>query len=234
MALIRSQVLYIAKYVVRELALGSYLAADVSANAATIRVMSPEIFDPSGGSVYELDSDTRIAYTGMSGDQLTGCTGTPAMGGFANTTASDVVMIPGIIDAEELEQAIDHHRTWIVAEMFEDAESKRWKANLGWFDTDVVVRDDDDDSYNTITLGGSDTIDYRRAEVTFNTARTESALFLAGWRYNPYYTIAELISKHGNQFGEATYAQVGQQAQAKRTDFDIAAYWRGRGWAYSL
>lgn len=234
MAAIRSQVLYIAKYIVRQLAIGSYLAADVAANATTFRVMSPGIFDPSGGTLIKLDDDTVVTYTGMSSDQLTGASGVPAMAGFANTTEQDVVMITGLVDPEELEVSIDAHRTWHVEEMFEDVDDKKWNANLGWYDTDVVVRDDDDDSYNTVSIGGSDTIDYRRGEVTFNSARSESVLYLAGWRYNPFYTIADLISQHGNQFGEASWIQVGQQAQGKMNDFDIAAYWRGRGWAYAL
>lgn len=233
MAAIRSQVLYIAKYVVTQLGLGSYLPADVSANATSFRVMVPGIFDPAGGTCWELDTDTLITYTGINGDQLTGAGTVPAMKGFTNTS-SDVVMISGVLEAETLEFLIDKHRTWVVAEMFEDVEAKRWQANLGWFDTDVVIRDDDDSGYSTISLGGSDTISYERGEVVFATARTESQLFLAGWRYNPYYTLADILTMFGYDDRFLKYHQVGQTALNKPTAIELAAYWRGLGWPYSL
>lgn len=233
MAAIRSQVLYIAKYIASQLSIGSYLSADVSANAATFRVMRPEIFDPVGGTVIELDSDTVITYTGIDLDQLTGAGSTPAMKGYTNTS-SDLVIVGGIVDPEELEGMIDKHKCWVEAEMFDDAEHKRWKANLGWFDTDVTVRDDDDSSYNTVSIGGSDSISYERGEVRFATARTETQLFLCGDRYNPFYTIADIITMHGKDDRFFRYSQVGQSSKSKLTADELSAYWRGRGWAYSF
>lgn len=234
MAAIRSQVLYIAKFVASQLGIGSYLPADVSANTASFRVMRPELFDPNGGSCFELDSDKLITYTGMNGDLLTGASGnTGDLKSYTNT-ASDIVMVSGVLDAEELEHAIDKHRTWVEQEMFDDVEHKRWKSNLGWFDTDVAIRDSDTASYNAVTLGGSDTIDYERGEVRFATARTESRLFLCGDRYNPFCAIADIITMHAADDRFLRYLQVGQTAKAKMTADQLAAYWRGRGWAYSL
>lgn len=241
---IRSQVQYIGEFIRSELGHGCFLPSDVTANSnpTTIRVLKPEIFDPGGGTVYWINGSTDdfFTYTAISGDTLTGV---PANGtgsidanmydyADANNTPTFIYIMG--VDDEELERNIDRQRSWTVSEMRPDAEKKRWKAKVGWWDSDVEIRDDDDSSYNSISLGGSDSISYERGEVIFDTARTESVLYLAGWVYNPFYTMASIYLIHGADDKNFTYLQAGQIAGVKPTADKLVEKWRSLGFAQSF
>lgn len=239
---IRTQVAYIGRFIRRKLGLGSYLPADVTAasNPTSLRVINPELFDPAGGTLYYVNqsgADKFFTYTGINLDELTGI---PASGtgeidsdlyDFAESTNTPTLIYKAEVDDEELERAIDTYKRFVIEELFFESseEGKRWKTILGWFDTDAAVRNDDDESFSTITLGGSDTISYERGEVIFNTARTEEQLWLAGFAFNPFSSIADLILQHGNDTRFLNYFQSGQTSQSKKTAQELALFWRAQG-----
>jgi len=244
---VRSQIAYIGRFVRRKLGLGSYLplAVTAAANPTTLRILNPEIFDPVGGTIYYVNqagADKYFTYTGINLDTLTGI---PASGAgeidsdlydFNEQTNIPTLVYRADLDDEEIERAIDAYKKFVVEELFDDAsgEGKRWKTLLGWFDTAAQIRTDYDDTYTVITPGGSDTISYERGEVIFNTARTESQLWFAGFAFNPFGTIANLILQHANDSRFLNYFQIGQTAQTKITASDLAKIWHGYGAALNF
>lgn len=241
---IRSDVAYIGRFVRRKLGLGSYLPEAVTAasNPTTLRVFNPELFDSVGGTLFYVDGSTDrfFTYSGINGDLLTGIPTSGSGEIAADMNAFNHATLPtlvyrGDVDDEELEGVIDAHRNFVVEELFDDAsgEGKRWKTLLGWYDAAVQIRTDLDDTYSVITLAGGDTISYERGEVIFSTARTESQLWFAGFGYNPFVAIAEIIGSHQNDSRFVSYLQVGQTAQSKLTAVRLAEYWRARGVALS-
>lgn len=238
---------YIGRFIRRKLGLGSFLpaAATAASNPTSLRVFNPELFDALGGTLFYVDqagNDKYFTYTGINIDQLTGI---PASGAgeidadlyaFNETTNTPTLIFRGDIDDEELEREIDAFRVFVVEEMFDDASGvrKRWRPRLGWFDTTVEIRDDCDDSYNVVALSGSDTINYETGQVVFNTARSESRLWMAGFAYNPFYTIARLLMAHGNDSRFLTYLQVGQMAESKKDVSTLSSTWRKLGGALAF
>lgn len=246
---VRSAIAYMGRFVRRKLGVGSYLPQDVTASSdpTSLRVLHPELFDPAGGTLYYVNqsgADKFFTYTGINGDLLTGIPGSSSgeidsdMYDFAESTNTPTLVYRGDLDDEELERALDEFKQFVIAELFYESsqEGKRWKTaiNRPWFDTDAVVRDDDSASFNAITLGGSDAISYERGEVVFNTARTETQLWLAGFAFNPFATLANLILQHAGDDRFLSYVQAGQTAQSKAPAAALAETWRRQGAAISL
>lgn len=242
---VRAEVAYLGRFVRRKLGLGSYLAEPVvsSGNPTMIRVLNPELFDPIGGTLWWVSgtTDKFFTYTGVNGDLLTGIPASGSgeidadMNAFNHATAPTLIYKKGV-DDEELERAIDRYLVRVVEELFMDSSEDgfRWSPLLGWWGTGAEVRDDYDDTYNVVTLGGSDTINYETGQIVFATARAESRLWLAGDTFNPFAVIADLIESGMRDDRFSTYSQVGQAAKAQPDARDLAKYWRGRGAALNF
>jgi hypothetical protein len=228
---VRSAIQYMAHYILRELGIATYVPASISAAATSMRVMDASLFDPSGGQCFVEDNDNLITYTGIDGDQLTGIpsANTGSISATINpyTSASrDLVVIANLISAYELERHIDRYRVWLnAAPVKPEVTKKKFIFARGWFDTDVELRNDDDDGYTVIT---ADAISYENGEWEFNTARTETELYVAGWAYNPFATIADIIETFAADSRWARYIQIGQSAESKHDAHNLAGVWRSR------
>ena len=231
---VRTAISYIAEFIRADLGIATWIPTDVASASTEIRVMRPEIFDPGGGTV--MVGDSVITYTGINGDQLTGVpnTGTGSIAATlqdVNDAAASQLYIPQIITSSELEDLIDDTRYWVDAELLtQDVERRRYYARAGWFglssESEVELRDDRDASFSTVT---PDDVNERRGEFLFDSSRTESGLFVAGFRYNPFYAAAEIISMIYADDRRFTYYQMGQVAVSKRDLVGIAQNYRWRG-----
>ncbi|MFQ5630971.1 MAG: hypothetical protein ACE5I1_19545 [bacterium] len=228
-----SEILYIAEYVVRELGIGCYLPVSATANDTELRVQDVSLFDPSGGQVYVLDNDDIFTYTGISGDELTGIpsTGGYVIGGTLNeyTNANpDMVYRGELVSTVELEGMLKRYRKWVDAEaLSRDVDRKKHFSSRAWFDMNAALRDDNDDSYNAVT---ADTISYERGTFEFTTARDlGEQLYVAGWRYNPFFTIGDFIEQFAQDERWTVYSQIGQTARSKKDARALADSWRAKG-----
>ncbi len=230
---VRAAVQYIGQYVLRELGLATYVPASVAAAATSMRVMDISIFDPAGGQCFVEDSDALITYTSIQDDSLSGIpsSGTGSIAATINeyTNASrDLIVRADLISAYELERFIDRHRVWIEPplEAFPDVEKKRYSCARGWFDTGVSLRDSNGSTYNSVT---ADTINYENGTFEFTSARTNSLLYVAGWGYNPYLTIADIIETIAHDRRWSKYSQIGQMSEVQTAAGELANVYRARG-----
>jgi hypothetical protein len=231
---VRSAIQYIAHYILRECKLATYVPTSVAAAATSLRVLDVSIFDPAGGQVIVEDIDGLIIYTNIQDDSLAGipASGTGSISATINpyTSASrDLLYRADMISAYELERFIDRYKVWVDGvKCLPDVEKKRYSARRpGWFDTGVSLRDDDDDSYNSVT---ADTISYEEGVFEFTTARTDNKLFCSGWTYNPFLTIADMIEEAFSTDARwATWSQLGGMAEGKKDASDRANIYRKRG-----
>ena len=225
---VRAAVQYMGHYILLQLKLGCYVAASAAAGATSLRVLDISIFDPNGGQLFVEDNDNLITYTGISGDTLTGipASATGSISATINpyTSASrDLVYRADLMSAYELENLIDRYRKWVDGlHAVADVQRKRFTAPRGWFDTGVSLRDDDDDSFGSIT---ADTISYERGEFEFNAARSEEVLYVAGYAYNPFLSIGNFIRTFQHDDRWQTYLQVGQTAESQKDAGDISKLW---------
>jgi hypothetical protein len=91
----------------------------------------------------------------------------------------------------------------------------------------VEVRDDNDDTYNTVTPNSES---YENGTFEFTAARDDSEqLYISGWGYNPYFSIADFIETFANDERWHTYAQIGQTARSGKDAIALANSWRRKG-----
>jgi hypothetical protein len=238
---VRSAIQYIAQNIIRELGLGCYVPASVSSGATSMRVMDVRIFDPAGGQLFVEDIDNLITYTGINADTLTGIpsSSTGSISATINpyTSASrDLVYRGDLISAYELEILIDRYRRWVDGvEVFADVERKRYTQKnidrvkrpvFGWFDTDVSLRDDNDDSFNAVV---ATTVNYENGTFEFGSQQTYEVLYVSGWTYNPYFSIADFIETFANDSRWLSSFSAGQLGERQEPADKIAARWRQRG-----
>jgi hypothetical protein len=231
---VRAAISYIGEFVRLHSGGATYLPESVAAGAIKMRVLNPTIFDPAGGTLFV--GDAYITYSSINIDQLCGI---PSFGDGAivatlneSTHATpSLAYIQGLSESE-LEDLIDRFRFWVDAmELKEDVAKKVYWGGGQWFDTGVEIRDDNDASYNAVT---PDTLDYENGVFQFDTARTESTLYVAGWKYNPFYVLAEIYERAAADDGRFTYMQLGQMQLTKKDMKARAEVYRQRGHRLSL
>lgn len=230
---LRAAIQYLGHYCIRELGLGCYVPATVSAGATSMRVADASLFNRLGGTIFVEDNDNLITYTGIDRDTLTGipASSTGSISATINpwTSASrDLIWRCELMNSYELETMLDRFRRRIEGEaVLRDATFKLHRSIRGWFDTGVELRDDNDSSYNVVA---ANTINYETGTFDFNTARSESEqLYLFGYGYNPYAVIAEFIESFADDDRWHLYSQIGQTARSKQSPRDLANEWRARG-----
>lgn len=226
---VRAAIRYIAHHILREIGVGTFVPANTSVGATELRVFDMSIFDPGGGQCVVEASDNLFTYTHIEDDVLKGIPSsgdgsiTNTIVGVTNTTSRSLIYRAEFVVAHELEQAIDRYRERIVQEAFPDADYKIYTCARGWFDTGLAIRDDSDDTYTTLTPAS---YDYERGTVEFSTAQTEEVLYFAGWCYNPFATIADLLEVYARDGRLSSYHAHGSSVESKRDIFDIAAIYR--------
>ncbi|TVL98678.1 MAG: hypothetical protein CV087_20835 [Candidatus Brocadia sp. WS118] len=231
---IRTAINYIANFIRLHSGGATYLPASVEAGSTKMRVLNPNIFDPAGGSCFS--GDSLITYTHINIDQLCGI---PSFGNGAIAAALNeythaipsLIYIQGLSEIE-LEELIDRFRSYVDSVKLKQDVAKKvyWGAGQ-WFDTDVELRDDNDNSYTTVT---PDTIDYENGTFQFTTPRTESTLYVAGWKYNPFYVLAEIYERAAADDSRFSYMQLGQLQLSKKDMKARAEVYRQRGHRLSL
>lgn len=230
---VRSALRYMSQMVIRELGLGCYVPASVAAGATSIRVLDSSLFDPAGGQLMIEDNDNLITYTAIDGDTLTGVpsSSTGSISATINpvdNSSRDLIYRPGLMSAYEFEALFDRFRRWVEGEALRrDVERKKHFSLWRWYDTGVVLRTTNTDTYDSVV---ADTIDYENGTFQFNTARSLSEqLYLYGWTYNVYFVIADFIERFANDERWLAYSAIGQQIALKRNAREIAEGWRARG-----
>lgn len=229
----RAAIQYIAHYVIRKLGLGCYVPASTAVGATSLRVLDSGLFDPVGGTIFVEDNDNLITYTGINGDLLTGIpsSGTGSISATINPythATPDLVWRCELINATELEEMLDRFRRYCAGEAIErDVTRQVHQSVRGWYDSDVDLRDDNDDTFNTVA---PDSTDLENGVFTFNTARDEAEqLYLYGWGYNPFAVIGDFIEAFAKDQRWYNYSQIGQVANAKKDAIVFANEWRMRG-----
>jgi len=231
---IRTAIQYMLHHVIRELGLGCYVPASVAAGATSMRVLDSSLFDSVGGQIFVEDNDNLITYTGINGDQLTGipASSTGSISATINpytSSSRDLVYRAELMSAYEWERLFDRYRRWVEAEQLtRDGTRKLYFSIWQWFDTGVVFRDDPDPDVGSLVV--PDVLNYEQGEFEFSSARDESEmLYLFGWKYNPYFVIADFIESFANDERWYSYSQVGQTARSAKSAHDVAEQWRARG-----
>jgi len=226
---VRAAIKYIAEYVRLHSGGATYLPAAAAKGATRLRVLNSSIFDPAGGTCFA--GDNYITYTGIHIDCLTGIPsfgeGAIAAGLNAYSQASPtLVYIQGLSEIE-LENMIDSFRCFVDAARLKSEATKRvfWGAGQ-WFDTGVEIRDGRGSTYNTAT---PDVVDCENGVFEFNTGRSEAGLYAAGWKYNPYYVLAEIYERAAADDSRFSYMQLGQLQLSKRDMKNRAEVYRQRG-----
>lgn len=231
---LRSAIKYIGEFVRLHSGGATYIPASVAAGATKIRVLNPNIFDPAGGSCFT--GDSLITYTHINIDQLCGI---PSFGDGAiaadlneyTHAAPSLIYIQGLSEIE-LEELIDRFRFYVDAvQLKHDVARKIYWGAGQWFDTAVEIRSDNDNTYTAVT---PDVIDYENGTFQFNTPRTESALYVAGWKYNPFYVLAEIYERAAADDSRFSYMQLGQLQLGKKDMKARADVYRQRGHRLSL
>lgn len=231
---LRAAIKYIGEFVRLHSGAATYLPEAAAAGDNTLRVLNASIFDPAGGTAYV--GDAYISYTGINIDCLTGIPsfdeGAIASALNPSTHASpSLVYIQGLSEME-LEDLIDRFRFYVDAiELKNDVAKKIYWGGGQWFDTGVEIRDDNDETFNAVT---PDTLDYENGTFQFNTARTESRLYVAGWKYNPFYVLAEIYERAAADDSRFSYMQLGQLQLSKKDMKARAEVYRQRGHRLSL
>ncbi len=225
---VRSNIRYIAHWVLRELAFGTYVPLSVAAAATRMRVFDVNIFDPAGGQVLVEDIDELLTYTNIEDDTLSGIpsSGTGSITATINpvTSASrDLIYRPEFLTYYELERALDRYRVQAIERAYPDAEFKVYSCGRGWWDTDAETRDDDDDSFTELA---PNTENFEEGVVEFTTARTEEVLWIAGYAFNPFSTIADLILNLAHDGRWAKFQSHGSSSLVKKDANEIAEYYR--------
>jgi len=231
---LRAAIKYIGEFVRLHSGGATYLPASVAAGSTVLRVLNANIFDPAGGTCYS--GDSYITYTGINIDCLTGI---PSFGNGAIAAALNpathatpsLVYVQGLSEME-LEDLIDRFRFYVDAvELKNDVAKKVYWGGGQWFDTGVEIRDNNGSTYNAVT---PDTLDYENGVFQFNTARTENSLYVAGWKYNPFYVLAEIYERAAADDSRFTYMQLGQLQLSKKDMKARAEVYRQRGHRLSL
>ncbi len=224
---LRSAIKYIGEFIRLHSGAATYLPASVEAGSTKMRVLNPNIFDPAGGSCFT--GDSLITYTHINIDVLCGIPsfGSGAIAADLNEythAAPSLIYIQGLSEIE-LEELIDRFRFYVDAvQLKHDVARKIYWGAGQWFDTAVEIRSDNDNTYTAVT---PDVIDYENGTFQFNTPRTESALYVAGWKYNPFYVLAEIYERAAADDSRFSYMQLGQLQLGKNV-------YRQRGHRLSL
>lgn len=221
---------YVAEFVLLKLGVASHLTADVAVGDTSVGVFDPAIFDPSGGAVHTLDSDV-FTYTAIQDNTLTGIPASgddsieTALNGFDDIDA-DVVVVGGLL-ASEVDAALNRSRVFIDGQAVEaDTDKKIFRFWRGWLGSDITLRDSSGQTFNLVT---ADTVDFEHGSFEFTAAQTKSFYYVHGYAYNPFYAMADLLERFGNDDRFLNYVQAGQSARSKRSVTDMTKILRGQG-----